>query len=667
LPVTASSKHLAAGLDVSPGGLLAENVTPASRNHVPVNTDLSIAYSFAGESESETTDRPPPRPVVRKVRFEGNENYAAVVLREIIATDAPGFFRRLAFWKRGGFEYAENEVRRDVVRIRNFYNRRGYLGARVAYTIETGKKEHYRHVTFLITENEPVRIDSIRIRIEADAETVERIAGDRSYERTLRRSPLREGGRYEIIRFPDMETHLLGTLRNLGYAFPRISIQGDVDTLARRAVVDVELDPGPKSYFDQVRVEGVETVSEDYVIRESNIRPGDQYSQRRMETARREIFSHHLFRFATIGLPEQPRDSSVTVLIRVREFPLRSIELRGGVGSEELFRGLASWTHRNPFGTGHRFSTTVRGSFIEQRANMEYLFPYVFNTFSSFSVSPFAQRLDETGYLLQKYGVNNSFVYQYRQNLVGTVGYEFSRNRLFTRDADASLPDSTALFDVSALQIGGFYSEALIDRGQGWAIRPNIEISGVLGSGTLQYERLTLDVRRFIDLSRRSQIALRVDSGILFARDVELLPASVRFYTGGSNSVRGWGRGLLGPKRAVFRSDGSFETYLPVGGSARFTFNSEIRQELDFLINGFGFVAFLDGGQIWNGYDETNFRELQFGAGAGLRYQSPIGPLRLDVGYKVNPTDEDLQVFAGEKYGGRLARWGIHFSIGQAF
>jgi outer membrane protein insertion porin family len=150
---------------------------------------INAPSEVSNESSERYQDGVPPRPSVRKVRFEGNETYPAMVLREIIATEAPGFFRKLLFWKKEGFEYAENEVRRDVIRIRNFYNRRGFHDARVQYDVSTGRKEHFRHVTFLITENEPLRIDSIHIQIDADSLTKSDISGERSYNRALRRNP----------------------------------------------------------------------------------------------------------------------------------------------------------------------------------------------------------------------------------------------------------------------------------------------------------------------------------------------------------------------------------------------------------------------------------------------------------------------------------------------
>jgi len=92
-----------------------------------------------------------------------------------------------------------------------------------------------------------------------------------------------------------------------------------------------------------------------------------------------------------------------------------------------------------------------------------------------------------------------------------------------------------------------------------------------------------------------------------------------------------------------------------------------LRQELRGLIPNFGLAAFLDGGQVWEDASNLEDRPVQFGAGGGIRYQSPIGPVRIDVGYKINPSDQDLNIFNGEDFGSGWSRIGIHFSIGQAF
>lgn len=128
------------------------------------------------------------------------------------------------------------------------------------------------------------------------------------------------------------------------------------------------------------------------------------------------------------------------------------------------------------------------------------------------------------------------------------------------------------------------------------------------------------------------------------------------------------GRQELGPKEAVFDSLGAFSGYVPTGGKATLSFNFELRQDVDRFIKGLSFAGFIDGGQVWKTIRTTENRPIQFGVGGGVRYESPIGPIRVDLGYKVNPTDEDLNIYQGDKsMSSAWNRWHFHFSIGQAF
>lgn len=602
-----------------------------------------------------------------RVHYQGNLSFTDIVLAEVVAAEPVNFTRRLLFWTRSGQPLLDAEVRRDEIRLERFYQRRGFPDAHVRATVTTGNTSWRREITFRVIEGTPIRIETVICVFEADDAVRERIESDRTFQRALRQNPMREGSRYQPIRQPEAEGLFLNTLRNLGYVFARVQLTIAVDSTTYQARAVFTLDPGPLAYINEISVEGNASVSEDLVRLESGLRTGQRYDQRRLTRAQQEIFSHHLFRFVTISVPEQPRDTTVDLRIRVRENALRSIHVQLGAGTEEYARAGVSWQHRNPFGNAHSFSASSRVSFIEQRANLDYLVPYVFNTSSSYVLSPFGQRLNERNFLLYRAGATNSFVYQYSRQLAGTISYEFTINEEVLRNRSVVLRDSTQLYNQSVLRFSGFYNEFSFDRGEGWAVRPFFEISGIFNTGTLNYQRASLDVRRFIDFSSRTQLALRVDTGVLFADDADRLPANILYYLGGTNSVRGWSRWELGPKRASLSEQGDFEGYVPIGGRVNMAFNSEIRQDIGFIARGFGLAMFFDGGQIWRTRAEANLNDLQFGVGGGLRYRSPVGPVRLDIGYKLNPTDEDLDRYNARDYGGVLARWGIHFSIGQAF
>ncbi len=603
---------------------------------------------------------------VWKVGFEGNEQFPAVVLNNQIATVQPTFWEKLTFWDQTGHELDEVEIKKDVIRLRNFYQRRGYVNVKVDYDIYEGNKSWKKEVIFDIKEQLPIRIESADYMLNTNGIDVTQILDHYSFQRAQRNQAYRKGKRYETIREPEVIGRFADVFKNLGFAYASVSVKADVDTSKLAADITIVGDLGPRTYIDSIAVEGAESISRGYVLREASLRKGEQYSLRKLREAQQELFNHHLFRFATISIPDQPEDSTLQLNLRVRERKARSIELQVGFGTEEYLRGQAGWTHRNVAHSGHQFSATAHGSFIEQSLRADYVFPYIYNTKSSIVISPFGQHLLQNNYELLRAGVTNSFIYQYSKQLTSSASYEFTKNQELSQRFSGSLPDTTLEYDLSSFQFSGYYNQTLGRQQEGWVIQPYLEFSGLFGLATFQFQKISADIRRFTRLTNSTMLATRAQAGALYNVPADSLPNNIRFYLGGTNSVRGWYRQQLGPKRARTDSSG-FQEYVPLGGRAMVGFNIEIRQELNFFIEGLGLAVFLDGGQIWKTFRRTNTRPLQFGAGGGLRYQSPVGPIRVDVGYKLNPTDQDLNRYNGQSYGSAWDRIGIHLSIGQAF
>ena len=627
---------------------------------------LFLPLLFIGVTDAIAIQENVTEPVVWNVSFEGNETYRTMVLKEVISTTSPAFIQKI-LRKYGAHLLNENEVRRDVIRLERYYQRRGFPDVDVRYEIEDRKKERRKNVIFYIRERQPLQIVSSRININADEQVIDEIESSREYQRAVERNEFREGQRYQFIRMPDVEGRFLQILENHGFAWPEVEISTDVDSLINHVEIEIQITPNTKTFFTEFLIEGELSVPERVLIRQTDIKMGTPYSRRIIQSAQRSIFNHHLFRFATITLPEQPKDSTLTALIRVRENLPRTVEASIGVGREEYVRGQIAWRHRNINGTGHRYGANIRASFIEQRVSTDYLIPYTFNARSSNVTTLFGvHRLEPTFELLQT-GFNSSLIYQIARNRTASFSYEYTFNEEISRDEGTRLPDFAVSYNISSFNLSGYYSDGVSREPRGWVIQPSAEFSSTFNEADFRFQKLNLDVRRFTPITNSTTLAARINTGVIFYSQSEELPFNIRYFTGGTNSVRGWNRRELGPSIPSFDDEGNFQTYVPVGGRSTFSFNIELRQQLSSIIPNFGMALFLDGGQVWENIESIDERPIQFGAGGGMRYQSPIGPVRIDIGYKLNPTDEDLNIFDGVDYGSARSRFGIHFSIGQAF
>jgi len=230
------------------------------------------------------------------------------------------------------------------------------------------------------------------------------------------------------------------------------------------------------------------------------------------------------------------------------------------------------------------------------------------------------------------------------------VGYVFEGLRLFDVSPDAQLsPDDEGKTDVAAV-IGEVLHDARDDFLDPWSgVLADIILeyaSTELGSKT-EYVKTEIAVRRYLNVKDSIVFAglLRLGAVTAYGESEEVI-ISKRFFLGGQNSVRGYQLDSLGPV------DASGD---PVGGNYMLNANIEFRYPLFKTIRG---VVFLDSGSIWlqSAVNPENEEfKLRTSAGAGIRWTSPIGPLSLDFGYKLNPATDTEDISR------------IHFSIGHAF
>jgi outer membrane translocation and assembly module TamA len=192
----------------------------------------------------------------------------------------------------------------------------------------------------------------------------------------------------------------------------------------------------------------------------------------------------------------------------------------------------------------------------------------------------------------------------------------------------------------------------ILDAKRGYVAALHVEHAGRFLPGAFNYREVTLEGRHYLTIADRVVLANRAKIGAINGPDPigQHVPFFKRYFLGGSSSLRGWGRFEVAPLSG---------SGLPLGGHSMLELSSEVRVPIWGNLGG---VVFVDAGNAWD--DPWRFRlgDLRIDAGPGLRYLTPIGPIRFDVGFQLNPID-------GLLVDGKPQRWPlrIHFSIGQAF
>jgi translocation and assembly module TamA len=440
------------------------------------------------------------------------------------------------------------------------------------------------------------------------------------------------------------EQSLLDRVRAQGFILAELG--------ARRAVVDrdtkrmdltLRVRPGPLSRFGPVTIEGVSTVEEDFVANRLDWRQGELITPTRLTEARDSLRETGLFTSVQIDLADAPdAQGELPVTIDLIERKHRSIGLGVRYRTDEGPGGNVSWEHRNMFGRGEQVKVEADGSFIGASLIAAFRKPD-FGRRNRALLADVRLAYDDTdAFKSRSVRTRVGLERRFAERTIGAIGISFLGEEV----EDKAVDEGTQSFGLLSLPARFEWdrSDNLLDPSKGGRLRlENEPFVDVIGNG-LVFNKSRVDYAHYFEVFREPQIVLagRTAVGAMVGEPRSAIPANLRFYAGGGGSVRGFGYQLAGE----LNDDDE-----PIGGRSLFELSGEVRVRITETI---GAVAFVDAGTVYSA-SVPNFSEtLRVGAGPGLRYFSPIGPLRLDVGFPLNPRNSD-------------DTWQLYISIGQAF
>jgi translocation and assembly module TamA len=437
----------------------------------------------------------------------------------------------------------------------------------------------------------------------------------------------------------------ISSWRDLGYAKARVA---DQRVIARHADakldVDVALDTGPRLRFGPLSVSGNRNVGDDRVHEIAGLPEGEVFSPQEMDAAERRL--RRTGSFASVALSEADQigpNDTLPINAQVSEANPRRIGFGIELSSIEGVTLSSFWLHRNLLGGAERIRVDAEVSGISgETGGIDYSVggtftrPATFGPDTDYYLSGEISRQDEPEFLIDKISVETGFSRILSDDLTVRAGVGILRAReettletreytLFTLPLDATLDRRDEPSNASK----GYYLDV--------SATPFISTDGEI-SGARFYS----DARGYVTLGEEEKLTLagRVQLGSVLGADLTEAPADFLFYSGGGGTVRGQAYQSLGVETVE-----GLET-VTTGGASFLGTQLEARYAIRENIS---LVGFYDFGQVGAAASPFEDAEWHAGAGVGLRYNTGIGPIRLDLATQANGNNagQDLQVYIG--------------------
>lgn len=678
------------------------------------------------------TSVPQGRSAVKSIEITGTDAVDAEDLMEKLqTTPSPkflGFFQGVVY----DYSVFDRFVlERDLQRIERYYRAQGYYQARARAGRVFFVSSNKVRVDIQVEEGPKVSIGRVDIHgLESlDKALARRIK--RRVQTQLRFGTRFDDAAFEEARFEKAGEFLQRTLEDEGYAYVKVTRAADVDLPKGKVAVGFWVVPGPLTYFGDVTITGLGKIPEPPVRDAVNIKKGNKFSRAELDAAEQALLELNVFSSVVIepqidaagAAQEKPE---VPLKVTVEAAKLKGIHLGGGAQVDSIqtdVHVLGGWEHRNLFGGLRSLTFEVKpgvvlyptrfptmqapekllpmGRFNAQFRQPNFVFPrFGFFTRLDGSIAPVILSPDVTDGPILGYrdirltnGIDRSWWKMYFR---GSHTLQFDTAFTYSGALDPDLHPVTISYPEAFVSLD--LRNDKIRPHEGMYVDTDLQVAGL--GGDAKDLKTTSEIRGYLPLSRRWTLAARVRVGMLFpsnyggtierganGEDLSgIRPAWVRdiqlmflrgFFAGGLGSNRGYALREIGPHGIVPQASStlargcdpnnptSATCDLPLGGFTLW----EASLELRFPISGdFGGAIFADTADVSDRKMDFRLNRPHLSVGFGFRYDTPVGPIRLDAGYRV----PGLQAPAGAADEGIPSKtfglpMALSFGIGEAF
>jgi len=580
---------------------------------------------------------------IHKVEIEGNRHLSTSRIKSLMETSGKGLIDRILFWRKSP-PLLEGILENDIQRIINTYQREGFINIRITKTMQ--KTTQYKvKIQLSIDEGQRVIIDSINYSFPDNLNSLRDTHEE--HLKNIKGKSIMTAGDYFIDENLHSDLKMISDYYNqTGYPYITTDYSLNLNEEDKTVTIIIYLNPGNKASFGEINYEGLTRTDEKMLEKLLAFNYGDQYDRNKLVKTRTNLQTTGLFRFVSVNIRLETDKTNIPVEIFLREKDNITMNFGVGFGIEDRLRIYNEITKMRFLGGLRTGTLFLKHSSLEPiNIDLKITQPVFPTINSSLVLNPFYRREEEPAYSLERKGVNNTLNHSFSSAINGFVTYSFEDNQLRSVKDTYVLPADTLIYDPtieqryyrkSSINLGLLYDTAKPDffPTKGSFMSNVFTISGLGFDSDYSFLRNLTDIRYYYTLNSSLVIATRIKLGFIKLQHTDpFIPYEDRFYAGGAFSVRGWQRAQLGPKNA----DDD-----PLGGNSYLEGSIEFRYPLWHQLSA---VTFLDYGNVWEDEFAHQLSDIRYAAGSGLRYATPVGPIRLDIATPVFEARNPVQFF----------------------
>ncbi len=556
-----------------------------------------------------------PKHTIKSIDFEGNKNISAKKLREQMQTQEESFENPASV-------FLENVFKQDLETITSFYEKNGFLEAKVA---DWKKSLNATQDKYLIN-----------IQIKEDKQTfVEfiKFQGLKAFKESEIRKFLlvKENQPYETPKLEQDVKAILIYYANHGY--PYAQVKTDLSHPSSEKVgVTYQIEEGPSAKIGKILIVGNLLTKRSAILNALRFKEGSVFNPQKIlesQTSLRKLGIFDSLTLETLGLKGQ--ESVVHVVVRVEEKKPVEIDLGFSYDTDTSFKAKMAYTRRNLFGMGKQFNLNLTGGPLYDRAEVDFTDPRFFGTDWKHLDSVYAMYESRTFFTDVQLGGSVGLFRELTRHLSMVIRYDLIRTDFLEEKTDFSelrpgtQDNTTGKLEYSVTYDrrdnfgdphSGFYTVGRVDFGTQFE---GLDAHFFETGASFGYWWSPSPISRFTISN-----SLRFATVFPFSKGVNI-PTQELIFMGGDDTVRG------------FRQDG----LNPAGGKVGIIYNLEF---IIRLFKGFQLAGFLDSGSDTNTFGEIGPSSFRHAAGPSIRYATPVGPLRVDYGIVLDPqAGEDTQ------------------------